>query len=259
MPRTREIVRRSIAKPTKRGWLADDRGIAQDEQHKEYIAQAIKNSITTVGAVLILANGTVPRLGVVTDYVLSFASSMFPNTLAKNIGFLFTNVSSPLNWYLDADSLPDVWRHKPMYLLDNPVAMQRKLLYLKQKMEANDEVDQHPLKSLDASIQESHKKALEALVKIFSWEKAGQSVEREAGALAEHTSKAGQLLDGFAGLSLSGSFAGQLRKEVVRSNSTDEKTIKWFNSALRVMKAKLEFVEEAKQEARKKPRSIRGM
>lgn len=66
--------------------LADTRGIAQDEQHKESIANAIKNSITTVDAVLILANGTVPRLGVATDYALSTLSSMFPITLASRSG-----------------------------------------------------------------------------------------------------------------------------------------------------------------------------
>ncbi|KIJ66933.1 hypothetical protein HYDPIDRAFT_26350 [Hydnomerulius pinastri MD-312] len=149
--------------------LADTRGIAQDEQHKASIAKAIKDSITTVDAVLILANGTVPRLGVATDYALSTLSSMFPITLAKNIGFLFTNVSSPLSWNFDEESLPDVLRDNQLYLLDNPVAMQDKYTKEKEKMEKKGKVNQRILKTLKASVEEGHKKALGELVKIFDW------------------------------------------------------------------------------------------
>lgn len=149
--------------------LADTRGIAQDEQHKESIAKAIKNSITTVDAVLILANGTVPRLGVATDYALSTLSSMFPITLAKNIGFLFTNVSSPLSWNFDEDSLPEALRDNPFYLLDNPVAMQEKYIREKKKMEDRNKVNQNLLRTLKASVEDGHTKALGELVKIFDW------------------------------------------------------------------------------------------
>ncbi|KAF9459249.1 hypothetical protein BDZ94DRAFT_1051168 [Collybia nuda] len=149
--------------------LADTRGIAQDEQHKESIARTIKDSITTVDAVLILANGTVPRLGVATDYALSTLSSMFPITLAKNIGFLFTNVSSPLSWNFDEESLPEALRDNPLYLLDNPVAMQDKYLREKKKMEDKHRINQNLLRTLKASVEEGHMKALGELVKIVDW------------------------------------------------------------------------------------------
>ncbi|KAF9464254.1 hypothetical protein BDZ94DRAFT_1297271 [Collybia nuda] len=149
--------------------LADTRGIAQDEQHKESIANAIKNNITTVDGVLILANGTVPRLGVATDYALSTLSSMFPISLDRNIGFLFTNVSSPLSWNFDEESLPEALRDNALYLLDNPVAMQDKYLREKQKMESKGKVNQTILNTLKASVEEGHKKALGELVKIFDW------------------------------------------------------------------------------------------
>lgn len=149
--------------------LADTRGIAQDEQHKESIAKAIQNNITTVDAVLILANGTVPRLGVATDYALSTLSSMFPITLDRNIGFLFTNVSSPLSWNFDEESLPEALRDNALYLLDNPVAMQDKYVREKQKMESKGKVNQNILRTLRESVEEGHKKALSELVRIFDW------------------------------------------------------------------------------------------
>lgn len=86
--------------------LSDTRGISRDELHKASIAEAIQEHIETVNGVLILANGTVPRLGVATDYVLSVLSSIFPRTLADNIGIMFTNIPSPLSWNFEQCSLP---------------------------------------------------------------------------------------------------------------------------------------------------------
>ena len=56
--------------------LADARGIHQDELHKESIATEIQNHIDSVTAVLILANGSVPRITVGTDYALSALSAL---------------------------------------------------------------------------------------------------------------------------------------------------------------------------------------
>jgi len=69
--------------------LADNRGLARDEQSKESIAKAIEESIPLVNAVIILANGTEERLGVATDYALTTLSSIFPRTLAENIGIVY--------------------------------------------------------------------------------------------------------------------------------------------------------------------------
>lgn len=149
--------------------LADTRGIAQDEQHKENIANTIKNSITTVDAILILANGTVPRLGFATDYALSTLTSMFPITLAKNIGFLFTNVPSPLSWNFDEDSLPEALRGNPFYLLDNPIALQSKYLRENKRTEDKKKFNQNRQKMLKLSVEEGHTKALGELIKFFDW------------------------------------------------------------------------------------------
>jgi len=145
--------------------LADTRGLAQDERHKASIAKAIQENITIVNAILILANGTLPRLGVATDYALSTLSSIFPRTLAENIGVIFTNVSSPLSWNFDMNSLPDVLRDANYWLLDNPIAMRKKFLDIQIQHSTPSKL----LSSLDRAVEEGHTKALGDLAEMFNW------------------------------------------------------------------------------------------
>lgn len=155
--------------------LADTRGLAQDELHKASIANAIKENIAFVNAVLILANGTVERLGVATDYALSTLSSMFPRTLAANIGILFTNVPNRLAWNFDQSSLPRVlggWERcskrgmrKNQFLLDNPVALWKKLVELRKQEWADD----WTLDDFERIVNKDHKKALQELRSLFDW------------------------------------------------------------------------------------------
>jgi len=42
--------------------------------------------------------------------------------MAANIGFLFTNVSSPLHFNFSGDTIPDVLKCGPQFLLNNPRA-----------------------------------------------------------------------------------------------------------------------------------------
>ena len=144
--------------------LADTRGLKQDEIYKKSIATQIQKNISSVTAVLILANGTVPRLTVGTDYALSTLSSIFPNTLKDNIAFMFTNVVSPLAWNFSQDSVPDALEHAPRYLLDNPIALQKK--YLKFK---NDPSKKRLEKDLRKAVKEGETKALDMLVDLFDW------------------------------------------------------------------------------------------
>ncbi|KAK2467589.1 hypothetical protein APHAL10511_000444 [Amanita phalloides] len=147
--------------------LVDTRGIAQDELHKASITQAIKDNISSVNAVLILANGTVERLGAATDYALSTLSSIFPRTLADNIGILFTNVASPLSWNFDQDSLPDGLKgtKNNQFLLDNPLAMWKKLNVLRSQRKTNKRV----LAELESAVNEGHNKALREFALLFDW------------------------------------------------------------------------------------------
>ena len=143
--------------------LADTRGLQQDEIHQKSIATQIKNHIDSVNAVLILANGTVPRITVGTDYALSTLSAIFPKTLAENIAFVFTNVSSRLSWNFSQDTVPEVLKNAPQYLLDNPIALQKKYLELK-----NDQ-DKKVRNKLHKAVKAKEQGALETLVDLFDW------------------------------------------------------------------------------------------
>ncbi|SJL03564.1 uncharacterized protein ARMOST_06921 [Armillaria ostoyae] len=113
----------------------------------------------------ILANGAVPRLTVGTDYALSTLSAIFPRTLAENVGFLFTNVSSPLSWNFDLGSLPSALQGNMHFLLDNPVAMQKKY----RQMERDRTIPVQTKKRLRQAVLAGEGKALDMLVEMFDW------------------------------------------------------------------------------------------
>ncbi len=144
--------------------MADTRGIEQDEHHKRNIATEIQKHINSVTAVLILANGTVPRITVGTDYALSTLSAIFPKSLAENIAFVFTNVPSPLSWNFSADTIPDSLSDAEQFLLDNPVALQKKYLVLK-----GDSNKKKVRMVMRKAVLAGEERALEMVVKLFDW------------------------------------------------------------------------------------------
>ena len=146
--------------------LADTRGLARDERHKAGIANAIKENISTVNAVLILANGTVPRLGVATDYALSTLSSIFPRTLAATLGSCSRTFQAPFPGILTR-TLPDVLRNRDdnQWLLDNPLAMWNKY----QEMKTQPKVSKKKLTHHRNDVEEGYQRALEEISTIFDW------------------------------------------------------------------------------------------
>ena len=144
--------------------LADTRGIQQDGLHKRTIATQIKHHIDSVTAVLVLADGAVPRVTVGTDYALSTLSAILPKSLASNTAFLFTNVSSPLHWSFSRDALPEVLKDAPQFLLNNPIALQREYSKLKVGPNMNNE-----RANLRKAMESAEQNALEMLVDLFDW------------------------------------------------------------------------------------------
>ena len=124
----------------------------------------IQKHINSVTAVLILANGTVPRITVGTDYALSTLSAIFPKSLADNIAFVFTNVPSPLSWNFSEDTIPDSLRDAEQFLLDNPVALQKKYLVLK-----GDLNKKKTRMVMRKAVLAGEERALEMVVKLFDW------------------------------------------------------------------------------------------
>jgi len=143
--------------------LADTRGLQQNEFHKS-IASQINKQIDSVSAVLVLANGTVPRVTVGTNYALSTLSAIFPETLATRIAFLLTNVTNILYVNLSKDTVPDVLKDAPQFLLNNPIALQRKHLSLKD----NPDMKKRRTQFLEA-VNGAERDGLEMLVDLFDW------------------------------------------------------------------------------------------
>jgi len=143
--------------------LGDTHGIRRDPEHKKAIANIIRKSIPTINAVIILANGTVPRLRVASEYALESLSSMFGGTLAQNIAILFTNVRDQLARNFEEDSLPKGLRgdnYHPFWI-NNPVALWKKYKAMPSAADADDEI-----KGL---IRTSHERAITELVRFFAW------------------------------------------------------------------------------------------
>jgi len=77
---------------------------------------------------------------------------------------MFTNVLSPLHWNFSGDTIPEVLKDAPHFLLNNPVALQRKYLRLQS--------DQNMKKgkvALRREVKAGEQTALEMLVDLFDW------------------------------------------------------------------------------------------
>ncbi|KAJ7114280.1 hypothetical protein C8R44DRAFT_740427 [Mycena epipterygia] len=144
--------------------LADTRGIQQDELHKKGIATEIKEQVTAVDAVLILANGTLPRLSVSTEYALTTLSSIFPKSLADNISLVLTMCPSPLSINFTDDAVPPSLRKAPQLYIDNPLSLLPKYREMKAKGQYK-----RQLHAVRDQVVASETAALQTMVRFFDW------------------------------------------------------------------------------------------
>ena len=143
--------------------LADTHGLQKDKEHKDSIASAIRDNIPIVTAVIILANGTNPRLTVATDYTITTLCSIFPRTLADNIGVLFTNVQDMDRRNFDMNSLPPELQQAKNFCIDNPLALYKNT----QRNRGRDQ--SRKKKRSENSLNDDHETAVDMLVEIFDW------------------------------------------------------------------------------------------
>ena len=133
----------------------------QDELHKKTsIETQIKNHIDSVTAILILANGAVPRGGVDIDYTLSTLSTIFHKPLTKNIGLMFTNVSNPLCYNFCEDTIPTSLQDAARFQIDNPFALQKNL---KVDSSMENRMELHKV------VKFAEQGALETIAELFDW------------------------------------------------------------------------------------------
>ena len=143
--------------------MADTRGIRQDALHKESITTEIQNHLDAVNAVLILANGSIPRISVSMDYTFTTLSTLFHKSLANNIAFLLSNVPNEICLNFPDEAIPEVLKRAPKFLINNPIALQKN--YLKQK----DSMNERTAEKSEEFVKDAEQDALEMLVELFDW------------------------------------------------------------------------------------------
>ena len=148
--------------------LADTRDLQKDEKHKDSIASAITDNIPIVTAVIILANGTNPRLTVATDYTISTLCSIFPRALVQNIGVLFTNVQDIGRFNFDMNSFPHELREAKCFCIDNPLALYKNAQRNREQLGMQGQFRRKKKRSKN-SLDEDHEIAVEILAEIFDW------------------------------------------------------------------------------------------
>ena len=144
--------------------MLDTRRPQQAELHRKSISTQIKNHVESVTAILLLANGTVARRTGGLDYAFSNVSTIFPTIPVTNIAFVFTNIATPLSWNFCLDTIPEVLKGAPQFLLDNPISLQRKYLELKDSPNM-----EHQRITLRNAVKDGEQNALTMLVELFDW------------------------------------------------------------------------------------------
>jgi GTP-binding protein EngB required for normal cell division len=142
--------------------IGDVRGLKQDQNYMNNITKALKDYVGTLNAVLVVVDGAKPHTTPSVDYALSSISTLLPQSLAENIGVLFTHVASPLVWSFDFTALPIGLQNTKQFLVDNPLALQ-------EKIRATDPANTAVLKALTEDVDDAYESVLEAISDVFAW------------------------------------------------------------------------------------------
>jgi hypothetical protein len=148
--------------------LCDTRGLEQDKKHKKSIAEAIKAKVQTLDGVIIMANGTVERVGPGVEYALHTLSTMFPRSIVDNIGFIFTNVPDALSFNFQSNTLPEELRNAERWTIQNPVAQFVKYQEAKSNNSHRSKSEQQ-LRALQRLLHSNFAITMETLDCFFVW------------------------------------------------------------------------------------------
>ena len=144
--------------------MLDTRRPQQAELHRKSISTQIKSHVDFIAAILLLANGTIARRTGGLHYAFSILSTIFPTIPVNNIAFVFTNIATPLSWNFCLDTIPEVLKAAPQFLLDNPISLQRKYLRLTDSPNM-----EHQRITLRNALTDGEQNALTMLVELFDW------------------------------------------------------------------------------------------
>ncbi|CAE6480384.1 unnamed protein product [Rhizoctonia solani] len=146
--------------------LADTRGIEEDKKHKERICCAIRDLVTMIDGILIVANGRVERLTVATDYTLNTLATLFPRSIVSNIGIIFTSVGASgagLNFQMN--SLPSELQKVQHWCIDNPLSLHKNYLAQTARGALNNRQKAKQERNLEANYED----AIESLDGWLEW------------------------------------------------------------------------------------------
>ncbi|KDN48417.1 hypothetical protein RSAG8_03009, partial [Rhizoctonia solani AG-8 WAC10335] len=119
--------------------LADTRSIGENNKHREKIYRAVKELVTTIDGIMLVANGRNERLAVTTSYTLETLATHLPRSIKDNIGIIFTNVYADergLNFRMEG--LPLDLQTARYWCLDNPLSLYKnRLPQLRQATDSN--------------------------------------------------------------------------------------------------------------------------
>ncbi|CAE6499593.1 unnamed protein product [Rhizoctonia solani] len=107
--------------------LADTQGLETDDAHRYAIHQAIVDYIESIDAILVVANGGVTRLDASTNYTLHTISSLFPQSIINNIGFIFTHTTDKMGLNFPISDLgPELHQAAhSKFLFENPLVLHK--------------------------------------------------------------------------------------------------------------------------------------
>ena len=148
--------------------LCDTRGLEQDKNHKKSIAEAIKDQVQTIDGIIIMANGTLERVGPGVEYALHTLSTMFPRSIVNNIGFIFTNVPDALSFNFQSNTLPEELRNSESWTIQNPVAQFVKYQEAKSSNSRRPQSEQK-LRALQRLLHSNFAITMETLNDFFAW------------------------------------------------------------------------------------------
>ncbi|KAG8741884.1 hypothetical protein FRC11_014586 [Ceratobasidium sp. 423] len=103
--------------------LADTRGIEEDNKHRAKIYGAIKELVTRIDGIILVANGRIERLTATMRYTLETLATFFPRSIKNNIGILFTNVDvDGRGFNFKMTCLPSDLQTAKYWCLENPLS-----------------------------------------------------------------------------------------------------------------------------------------
>jgi len=189
--------------------------------------------------------------------------------MANNIAFLFSNSPPAGSLNFPDDAIPKVLKHAPKFLIDNPIALQKKYLKQRGPMKLRTE------KEIKESVKRAEGDALETLVKLFDWldglepqptteiiaiQKKSEDIESKITATLIATSHRIQgdlarLAEEYAGLSLAGCFSGPLEKAIrlleqhcaSKEQGVSRDQLEKMRGGLEDMKRRLDVLRKAKE------------